>query len=63
MYNDMMEQLAMGLQASGAGDLPPNFDKALISALKAFMQSFGDSFAYGAWQADGFHIEGGTPFK
>ncbi len=62
-YSDLVEQLAMGLQAQGAGNLPPNLDKALLSALKAFMQSFGDTFAYGAWNADGFHIEGATPFK
>jgi hypothetical protein len=63
MYADLIEQLTMGLQAQGGADLPPNLDKALLAALKGLVQSFGDSFAYGAWKPEGFHVEGVTPFK
>ena len=45
-----------------AEDFPPNLDKALVSALKAFVESFGDAFGWGSWQDAGFYMESTTPF-
>lgn len=63
VYADLVEQLTMGLQAQGGGDLPPGIDKALLAGMKALTQAFGDTFAWGAWESDGFYMEGATPFK
>ena len=55
-----------GPQCAGVGIVPSGLSAistTLLSVLKAFVQSFGDTFAYGAWKAEGFQIEGATPFK
>ena len=48
MYAEMIEQMTMGLRAAGGENLPPNIDKALLSALKALLGSFDDAFGWGA---------------